>query len=251
MNSENHHTHALSPLNDAIVFLVTVTVCTFLLTAASTFTQTTAPIADITPVLAMPNPPAPLVLAARPEPILPKVDVAAADAETTSWMPPASFVLAAEPEFVPPTVDLAAADAVFTSRIPPTPERTAPRESIPFHGIIVQVAGRYEVDPHLIRAIIFAESGYNPKAKSEKGAGGLMQLMPSTAKALGVQDIFDPEENIDGGVRYFKSLLDRFEGDVQLALAAYNAGSRYVRHYEGIPPVQSHPALHQKSAQVS
>ncbi len=112
-------------------------------------------------------------------------------------------------------------------------------ESVPFHGIIVQVAGRYEVDPHLIRAIIFAESGYNPRAKSKKGARGLMQLMPSTAKSLGVEDIYDPEENIDGGVRYFRSLLDRFDDDVQLALAAYNAGSRHVRNYDGVPPFRA------------
>ena len=71
-----------------------------------------------------------------------------------------------------------------------------------------------------------AESGYDPKAISKRGAKGLMQLMPSTAKALGVKDIFDPEHNINGGVRYFKRLVNRFDGDVRLALAAYNAGSR-------------------------
>jgi hypothetical protein len=113
------------------------------------------------------------------------------------------------------------------------------KERIPFAEIINRAAGRYQVDRHLIRAIIFAESGYNPKAKSKKGALGLMQLMPSTAQALGVQDVLDPEENIDGGVRYFKTLLDRFDGDVQLALAAYNAGSRHVRNYEGVPPFRA------------
>ena len=164
--------------------------------------------------------------------------MAAADAETTSWMPPASFVLAAEPEFVPPTVDLAAADAVFTSRIPPTPERD--RTVNPFPSMVSlfrwpDVTKWTRTDSgHHFRGIRI-----QPQGKIRKRGRGLMQLMPSTAKALGVQDIFDPEESIDGGVRYFKSLLDRFEGDVQLALAAYNAGSRYVRHYEGIPPFKA------------
>ena len=105
-----------------------------------------------------------------------------------------------------------------------------------YSTIIETAAVRFKIDPSLVKAVIMAESRYNHRAVSKKGAGGLMQLMPHTAKALGVQDIFDPEENIIGGVRYLKKLLNRFEGDTRLALAAYNAGSRYVRHYNGIPP---------------
>ena len=108
-----------------------------------------------------------------------------------------------------------------------------------FHPIILQAANRYQVDPALIYAIIMAESGYNPKAVSKKGARGLMQLMPETAQALGVKDSFNPEQNIDGGVRYFKQLVNQFNGDVKLALAAYNAGSRNVRFYQGIPPFKA------------
>lgn len=108
-----------------------------------------------------------------------------------------------------------------------------------FHPIILQEASRHEVDPALVKAIIMAESGYNPNAVSKKGAKGLMQLMPSTAQALGVEDAFNPEQNISGGVRYFKQLVNRFDGDVKLALAAYNAGSKKVRHYQGVPPYKS------------
>ena len=108
-----------------------------------------------------------------------------------------------------------------------------------FHPIIVQVSSRHRIDPALVKAIIMAESGYNPKAISKKGAKGLMQLMPGTADALGVEDIFDPHENISGGVRYFKQLMLQFDGDVKLALAAYNAGSKNVRRYKGIPPFKS------------
>ena len=105
-----------------------------------------------------------------------------------------------------------------------------------FTDIIEKAAQRHQVDPALVKAIIMAESRYNPRAVSKKGARGLMQLMPHTAKSLGVQNIFDPEDNINGGVLYMKKLLKRFKGDTKLALAAYNAGSRYVRHYKGIPP---------------
>jgi soluble lytic murein transglycosylase-like protein len=108
-----------------------------------------------------------------------------------------------------------------------------------FHPIILREAKRYKVDPCLVKAIIMAESGYNPRAISKRGAKGLMQLMPSTAEALGVEDIFNPKQNISGGIRYFKQLVNKFDGDVKLALAAYNAGSQKVRHFQGIPPYKS------------
>ncbi|MBN2516768.1 MAG: lytic transglycosylase domain-containing protein [Deltaproteobacteria bacterium] len=105
-----------------------------------------------------------------------------------------------------------------------------------FHPIIQKAADRYEIDAALVKAIIMVESSYNPNAVSKRGAKGLMQLMPRTAKALGVEDIFNPEHNINAGVRHFRKLLNRFDGDIKLALAAYNAGSKHVRYYEGIPP---------------
>ena len=117
------------------------------------------------------------------------------------------------------------------------PEETEP--DLPFRDHILQASRTYQVDAALIRAIIMAESSNNPKAVSHRGAQGLMQLMPTTAKWLGVDDSFDPALNIDAGVRYFKRLLDRFDGNVQLALAAYNAGSRYVRKYGGVPPFRA------------
>ncbi|MFO7971198.1 MAG: lytic transglycosylase domain-containing protein [Desulfobacterales bacterium] len=107
------------------------------------------------------------------------------------------------------------------------------------HPIVIKTAGRHRVDPALVKAIIMAESGYNARAVSKKGAKGLMQLMPATARALGVEDAFNPTQNISGGVRYFKQLVTQFDGDVKLALAAYNAGSRNVRNYQGIPPFKA------------
>lgn len=109
----------------------------------------------------------------------------------------------------------------------------------PFHSLILKAAHNYHVDAALIRAIIKAESNNNPSAVSHRGARGLMQLMPTTAKWLGVDDCFNPALNIDGGVRYLRQLLDRFGGDIRLALAAYNAGSRYVRKYNGVPPFRA------------
>jgi len=108
-----------------------------------------------------------------------------------------------------------------------------------YHSLIVAAAYRYKVEPAIIKAIIMAESGFNSKAVSKVGARGLMQLMPRTARYLGVEDSFKPAHNIDAGVRYFKYLLDKFDGEIELALAAYNAGSYNVRKYGGIPPFKA------------
>lgn len=108
-----------------------------------------------------------------------------------------------------------------------------------FYSIILEAAKKHGVDPALIKAIIMAESGYDHMAISKKGAIGLMQIMPSTANALGVEDLFDPVHNVNAGVRYFKGLLNQFEGDLELALAAYNAGSRKVREFQGVPPYKA------------
>jgi len=105
-----------------------------------------------------------------------------------------------------------------------------------YNPIIFKAAKAHDLDVALVKAIIMAESGYNSNSVSKYGASGLMQLMPATARALGVKDILDPEENIHAGVKYYKSLLDRFNDDTKLALAAYNAGARNVRKYMGIPP---------------
>ncbi|HWM76939.1 MAG TPA: lytic transglycosylase domain-containing protein [Methylomirabilota bacterium] len=101
---------------------------------------------------------------------------------------------------------------------------------------IREVAARHGVAADLVEAVIRVESAFNPRAVSNKGAQGLMQLMPRTASSLGVRDAFDPRENIDGGVRHLRYLLDRYPGNVPLALAAYNAGEKAVDHYGGIPP---------------
>jgi soluble lytic murein transglycosylase-like protein len=102
--------------------------------------------------------------------------------------------------------------------------------------IIKEAADRYGVAEDLIAAVIEAESQFNPRAVSRRGAQGLMQLMPDTAASLGVEDPFSPRENIHGGVRHLRSLLDRFDNNVPLALAAYNAGHVAVINHGGIPP---------------
>ncbi len=102
---------------------------------------------------------------------------------------------------------------------------------------ITRVSRRYNVDPHLIKAIIRTESDFNHRAVSKQGAQGLMQLMPGTARELRVFNPFNAKENIDGGTRYFRRLLDTFDGNVKLSLAAYNAGPGQVQRANGIPPI--------------
>ena len=224
MKRENQHNQTMFHRNDVSVYWVTVVSGAIFLTF-SWFCSMSSMDNNRLPALAAPKPVEPIQLALE-------------IASMPGFSEPLELVIAPEPSF--PIAVLKPAP------IAPKKEMSSARaaagkfsRNIPFHGIIVQVAGRYDVDPHLVRAIIFAESGYNPKAKSKKGAQGLMQLMPTTARVLGVKNVYDPEENIDGGVRYFRSLLDRFDGDVQLALAAYNAGARHVRNYEGIPPFRA------------
>jgi hypothetical protein len=132
-----------------------------------------------------------------------------------------------------------------TGRINPRAQLPALRSFAPFCDVPNQNAYephirltclRHGMDYNLVKAVIRAESGFNSQAVSPKGAMGLMQLMPDTSRYMGVMNPFDPLDNIDGGTRYLRMLLDRFNNDISLALAAYNAGPENVAKYRGIPP---------------
>ena len=109
-------------------------------------------------------------------------------------------------------------------------------EIVEIEAHIREVAVRYDIPPILVAAIVEAESEFNPRAVSRRGARGLMQLMPGTASSLKVSDTFDPYENIEGGVRHLRQLMDRYHGNLPLVLAAYNAGEQAVTVYRGVPP---------------
>ena len=130
---------------------------------------------------------------------------------------------------------------VLTNLAPPRPERHS-LQSRPGHGpgpyqsTVQEVSLRYGVDMDLVNAVIRVESNFRPEAVSPKGCLGLMQLHPDTARRFGVRNAFDPVQNIEGGVRYLEFLLDYFQGDLELALAGYNAGENAVIRYGGVPP---------------
>jgi soluble lytic murein transglycosylase-like protein len=138
-------------------------------------------------------------------------------------------------------------DAVVSTR----PERTTADRS-DLHAIADRHAADHSISPALVRAVIQAESAWNVRAVSVKGALGLMQLMPATATDLGVTDPFDPEQNIRGGVKYLRLLLDRYDGNFELALAAYNAGPGAVDRYgRKVPPYRETQAYVRKIVSVS
>lgn len=109
-------------------------------------------------------------------------------------------------------------------------------EQIKFGEVIKEAAKQNSVHPALIKAVIHAESGFNPRARSNVGARGLMQIMPSTQKYLKLKNAFDPQQNVEAGSRYLKELINRFNGKLSLAIAAYNAGPGAVARFGGVPP---------------
>lgn len=146
-------------------------------------------------------------------------------------------------EKLPTVTDAGTPFAEFpaATKAPTLPQEPAPANAeaeidSPYAAYIREAAEKYDVDPRLISAVINAESSGRSRAVSPAGAKGLMQLMDGTARAMGVKNSFDPRQNIDGGTKYLKSMLDTFRGDHRLALAAYNAGPGAVQRFGGVPP---------------
>jgi hypothetical protein len=138
------------------------------------------------------------------------------------------------PTIAPAALSPTAAAVVVPARMA-KPQSLKPQD---LNQVINTISDRHHIDPDFISSVIHAESGFNPRAVSPKGAQGLMQLMPGTASKLGVSNAFDPRANVEGGTRYLTELLQRYNFDVIKALAAYNAGPLRVQQYGGVPPYQ-------------
>jgi len=141
-----------------------------------------------------------------------------------------------------PTVEIEHYEAAPEMPVSPAPPALNARADFPARPktnlteVVNDASGRYRLDPDLVNSVIKAESGFNSRAVSKKGAQGLMQLMPGTASQLGVPNPFDPQANVDGGTRYLRELMERYNFDMVKALAAYNAGPQRVEQYGGVPP---------------
>jgi len=168
----------------------------------------------------------------------PKHSASSSRAPAPATQPVADSTASAEP----PLADSAAPPSASSDSVA-APNSAMPTDNQPFAShptldqMVHEVASRYNVDPELVRAVIGQESNWDPHAVSRTGAQGLMQLVPSTARLLGVRNAFDPQQNLDGGVRYLRSLLVRYGGDLDKALAAYNAGPGAVDRAGGVPHI--------------
>jgi hypothetical protein len=142
---------------------------------------------------------------------------------------PTPAAITAPSPIVAPVPNVPKAPAVAITKPKPLDAKT-------LNEVISSISDRHQIDPDLINSVIHAESGFNSRAVSPKGARGLMQLMPQTANQLGVNNSFDPRDNVEGGTRYLRELLEQYNFDIVKALAAYNAGPQRVQQYHGVPP---------------
>src|SRR5579859_7947884 len=157
---------------------------------------------------------------------------AAPDVPASAARLPASVA----PPFAKNAKDGAPSSALFANNKSNTALRFPARPQVDLNEVVHSASDRYRLDPDLVNSVIKAESGFNMRAVSPKGAQGLMQLMPGTASQLGVANAFDPQANVEGGTKYLRELLERYNFDLVKALAAYNAGPQRVEQFGGVPP---------------